>query len=81
MLYTLVGTDGSEAAFSLIQATDGKFYGATISGGTSNAGVVFKFTRSGTYTVLHNLNGTTDGFSPYSGLVQPMGPLCNQKVN
>ena len=39
-------------------------------GGSSNAGVVFKITAGGTYNVIYNLNGTTDGAGPSSGLVQ-----------
>jgi uncharacterized repeat protein (TIGR03803 family) len=56
---------------SLIQGSDGNFYG-TSGGGADNEnnGVVFKMTPGGDITVLHNLNGTTDGGSPAAGLVQ-----------
>ena len=69
MLHNFAGSDGT-SAWGLIQATDGNFYGVTGGGGSSKAGVVFKITPGGTYTVLHNLNGTTDGISPYSSLIQ-----------
>ncbi|HEY6764936.1 MAG TPA: choice-of-anchor tandem repeat GloVer-containing protein [Candidatus Sulfotelmatobacter sp.] len=48
----------------LIQGSDGNFYGNTFRGGTSDAGTIFKMTRSGTFTVLHmNCSETncTDG--------------------
>lgn len=49
--------------------TDGNLYGATSSGGYFQGeacqglgcGVVFRLTTSGAYTVLHALNGTTEG--------------------
>jgi len=70
VLHTFAGTDGSNASYPLIQASDGNFYGTTYTGGSSNAGVIFKITAGGTYNVIYNLNGTTDGSGPSSGLVQ-----------
>ena len=32
--------------------------------------VIFKMTPNGTYTVLHNINGTTDGNGPWGSLIQ-----------
>jgi hypothetical protein len=31
---------------------------------------VFKMTPSGSVTILHDFNGTTDGGNPFAGLVQ-----------
>jgi len=70
LLHNFAGTDGSTPYYPLIQASDGNFYGVAYSGGTSNAGVIFKITSNGTYTVLYNLNGTTDGTGPAYSLVQ-----------
>jgi uncharacterized repeat protein (TIGR03803 family) len=70
VLHTFAGTDGSNASYPLIQASDGNFYGTTYLGGSSNAGVIFKITAGGTYNVIYNLNGTTDGSGPSSALVQ-----------
>jgi uncharacterized repeat protein (TIGR03803 family) len=61
--------DGATPYDALIQASDGNFYGTTSKGGT--AGVAFKITPGGTYSVLHNFvpqNG--DGAYPSSSLVQ-----------
>ena len=61
--------DGAAPYTPLIQASDGNFYGTTSKGGT--AGVAFKITPGGTYSVLHNFvpqNG--DGAYPSSSLVQ-----------
>jgi uncharacterized repeat protein (TIGR03803 family) len=62
---------------SIIVGKDGNFYGSTIGGGSFQGqncqsfgcGVVFRLTPGGAYTVLHTLNGTTEG-SRLVGLVQ-----------
>jgi uncharacterized repeat protein (TIGR03803 family) len=58
--------DGSYAVFPPIQGRDGNFYGATIGGGTNDTGVLYRFTASGAYQVLHNFCavGCTDGDTP-----------------
>jgi len=64
--------DGSSPYAPLIQATDGNFYGTTLSGGINGGGVVFKLTPRGAITVLHYFdpNNSGDGYYPYAGLVQ-----------
>ncbi|MGA2076792.1 MAG: choice-of-anchor tandem repeat GloVer-containing protein [Terriglobia bacterium] len=69
-------TDGNgPSAGSLVQATDGNFYGTTGGGGaTDNGGngTVFKITPSGTLTTLYSFcsqSNCTDGALP-TGLVQ-----------
>jgi uncharacterized repeat protein (TIGR03803 family) len=64
------GTDGDTPVSTLIQATDGNFYGtAAYDGLYPNFGTVFAITPSGTLTTLHNFD-STDGSYPYAGLVQ-----------
>ena len=73
VLYAFKGgtTDGAAPYGGLIQATDGNLYGMTLQGGTSNAGVAFKITPSGTESVLYAFKGgTTDGGAPYVNLIQ-----------
>ena len=57
------GTDGSEVDGSLVQATDGNFYGTTFQGGANHicgldnietCGEVFKMTPSGSLTVFYS---------------------------
>lgn len=62
-------TDGLEPGATLIQATDGSFYGTTTMGGAYNAGTIFKTTPEGRLTTLHSFDGT-DGDFPPAGLVQ-----------
>ena len=67
VLHTFTG--GADRAYpfgSVIQATDGNFYGTTLYGGAPGLGTVFKLTPSGTVTVLHAFKGGTDGVYPTS---------------
>ena len=50
---------------SLIQGTDGNFYGCTQHGGTLNVGTVFKLTPAGVQTLVHSFSaGGTDAAEP-----------------
>ncbi len=61
--------DGGRPTAGLVQATDGNFYGTTVSGGTHGVGTVFKSNSTGTLATLHSFNDT-DGLNPFAGLVQ-----------
>ncbi len=79
-LLSFNGSNGQHPDSSLIQATDGNFYGVTQNGGVSNqnctsvgCGTVFKITPSGTLTTLYqfcSLTNCADGANPYGYLVQ-----------
>ena len=77
--------DGAWPTGTLVQGTDGNFYGTTWQGanqGSANTclmdgrfgcGTVFKITPDGTLTVLHDFcsgSNCTDGYWPIGGLVQ-----------
>jgi uncharacterized repeat protein (TIGR03803 family) len=68
-LHSFDGTDGSFPAASLVQATDGHFYGTTYYGGANGDGTVFKITPSGALTTLHSFDNM-DGGNPSAALVQ-----------
>jgi len=78
-LTTLLSFDGANGAYpgygSLVEGTDGNFYGTTLEGagngcsGGAGCGTVFKITPAGTLTTLHSFD-STDGAYPYGGLVQ-----------
>ena len=65
--------NGAYPMAGLVQATDGNFYGTTGSGGTNGGGTVFSITPAGSLTTIYSFcaqSGCTDGFEPYSGLIQ-----------
>lgn len=70
-------SDGGEPQGTLIQGTDGNFYGTTSFGGTGSGagGTVFKITPDGVLTTLYNfcsqgIPDCADGNYPYGALVQ-----------
>lgn len=62
-------TDGSSPRGSLIQYTDGNFYGTTSAGGTNGAGTIFKISSTGTFQVIKQLNAATTGSIPQGKLL------------
>jgi uncharacterized repeat protein (TIGR03803 family) len=72
-LHSFARTDGEQPYGTLIQATNGNFYGTTSLGGANGNGTVFKITSSGALTTLYNFcaqSNCADGGSPIAGLVQ-----------
>ena len=69
-------SDGAAPFSSLLQASNGNFYGTTYAGGAHNDGVVFKMTPppTGTVTVLHNFDGT-DGANSYGSSIQAVNRI------
>lgn len=69
--------DGAIPWGTMVQGTDGNFYGTTIAGGTGTCrgpvgpgcGTVFKITPDGTLTTFHSFH-STDGAYPYGGVLQ-----------
>jgi uncharacterized repeat protein (TIGR03803 family) len=70
--------DGLYPSGGLVQGKDGNLYGTTFSGGIGDAqwcsggcGTVFKITRTGVFTKLHDFSGyNAEGSGPNSALVQ-----------
>ena len=73
VLHSLGGPgDGASPDGSLIQASDGNFYGMTVAHGAFNVGAVVMVSPAGAETVLHSFGGTGsgDGNTPYGNLIQ-----------
>jgi uncharacterized repeat protein (TIGR03803 family) len=74
---TLASFDNTNGKFpyyvSLVQGTDGNFYGTTSEGVINNdSGTVFKITPTGTLTTIYafcSQSNCTDGLQPFAGLV------------
>jgi uncharacterized repeat protein (TIGR03803 family) len=64
------GADGANPEASLVQGSDGNFYGTTIDGGTSGDGAIFKISPSGSLTSLYSFTNGTDGAFPEAAMVQ-----------
>jgi len=62
--------DGAAPLASLIQATDGSFYGTTYQGGERGRGVLFSVTPQGQFTLLHSFGAPEDAAYPSLPLVQ-----------
>jgi len=65
--------DGAAPYGGLVQATDGNFYGTTLSGENYGAGTLFQITPGGSLTTLHTFcsqHGCPDGALPFGGLSQ-----------
>ncbi len=62
--------DGSNPLGSLVEASDGNFYGTTAGGGANGNGIIYRITPSGAYNRLYSFTGGTDGSSPVAGLTQ-----------
>jgi uncharacterized repeat protein (TIGR03803 family) len=70
VITNVAATNGSPVG-SLVEGSDGNFYGVTAGiqkSGTTSFGSVFQVIPSGVLTTLHELNGTTDGAFPTAGL-------------
>jgi uncharacterized repeat protein (TIGR03803 family) len=70
-LHSFSGGDGDAPLATLIQVTNGSFYGTTDYGGIYNfyGGTIFSITPDGTLTTLHSFN-VTDGGNPVSSVLQ-----------
>jgi uncharacterized repeat protein (TIGR03803 family) len=70
-LHTFTGAnDGGNPSASLLQGSDGNFYGTTTGGGTNGAGTVFQISGTGALISLYSFTGANDGGNPQGGLVQ-----------
>jgi uncharacterized repeat protein (TIGR03803 family) len=60
---------GRLPAATLIEGSDGNFYGTTRIGGRFDRGTVFRMDAAGAITTLHHFSGF-DGYDPASGVIQ-----------
>ena len=63
-------THGDNLYAATVQGNDGLLYGTTLNGGSGGGGIVYKIDLNGSFTVLHNFSGTSDGAGPFAALIQ-----------
>lgn len=63
------GYDGANPYGSLIQSTNGFFYGTTLQAGTNGYGTIYRMAPGGSLTALYSYTGGTEGGNPYAGLI------------
>jgi uncharacterized repeat protein (TIGR03803 family) len=64
-------SEANTAYGTLIQGSDGLFYGTGWGNGTYSAGTVYKMDSAGNVTILHSFNSTgTDGWQPLANVIQ-----------
>lgn len=84
-LHTFTETDGDEPNGSLVQASEGNFYGVTSLGGAHSVGTVFQVTSTGMLKTIYSFGSSpngADGCTPNGGLVQgPDGRLYGTTRN
>jgi uncharacterized repeat protein (TIGR03803 family) len=64
--------DGKYPRGGLVQASNGLFYGVTLSGGAFGSGSVYSISSTGTLSTVFSFNDT-DGYTPYGSLVEIAG--------
>jgi uncharacterized repeat protein (TIGR03803 family) len=67
--FTAGTTDGCYPYGTPAVDVHGNMYGGTGGCGTSNLGVVWKVSKNGAETILHNFAGASDGQSPLAGVI------------
>lgn len=71
LLYSFTdGNSGANPYGTLVQGTNGNFYGTTYAGGTNAYGTIFKMTSSGSVSFPYSFTGGVAGANPLAGLVQ-----------
>ena len=69
--FTTNANDGAYPLNSVIEGSDGRLYGRTLSGSTTNDTAIFGLNKDGSgYAVLHIFNSSLTDSDSYSGLVQ-----------
>lgn len=61
--------DGAHPYGRVFRSANGDLYGVTFTGGTFNAGTVFRINRFGVYSILHTFTESSRG-GPFAGVVE-----------
>jgi len=71
VLHQFTESEGYEPSGKLLEASDGRLYGACRWGGTSLSGFLYRINKNGSgFEVIFEFSGATDGYSPVGSLVE-----------
>jgi uncharacterized repeat protein (TIGR03803 family) len=71
VLKRLTDAEGYNPSGKLLEASDGKLYGACRDGGANNSGCIFRLDKNGNnFQVIYSYSGFTGGYSPVGGLIE-----------
>ena len=70
-LHQFTDAEGYEPSGKLLEASDGKLYGACRQGGANNSGCIYRLDKNGSnFEVIYSYTTYTGGYSPVGGLVE-----------
>jgi uncharacterized repeat protein (TIGR03803 family) len=70
-LHEFTDAQGYEPSGKLLEASDGKLYGACRYGGPNNLGCLYRINKNGTgFELIYDYSTFTSGYSPVGGLVE-----------
>jgi uncharacterized repeat protein (TIGR03803 family) len=81
VLHSFSGPPDGAGPYDQLTAYHGALYGTTYDGGSggcdseNGCGTIFKITRTGSESVLHNFTSNPDGAHPWAGLVMAKGGM------
>jgi len=75
-LHQFTDAEGYNPSGKLLEASDGKLYGACRYGGPNDLGCIFRMNKNGSgFQVIYDYTTYTGGYSPVGGLVEQNGVL------
>lgn len=73
-LHEFTDAEGYEPSGKLLEASDGKLYGACRQGGPNNLGILYRMNKNGTgFEIIYDYSVATGGYSPVGSLVEDAG--------
>lgn len=75
-LHEFTDAEGYEPSGKLLEASDGKLYGACRQGGPASLGTLYRMNKNGSgFEVIYDFSGATSGYSPVGGLIEDAGGI------
>lgn len=73
-LHEFTDAEGYEPSGKLLEASDGKLYGACRHGGPTGVGILYRMNKNGTgFEIIYDYTSFTTGYSPVGSLVEDAG--------